>query len=31
MPHPERNSVKTLGNGDGLEILLSIRRALENE
>nr|WP_280998540.1 phosphoribosylformylglycinamidine synthase subunit PurQ [Marinitoga aeolica] len=31
MPHPERNSLKTLGNGDGLEILLSIRRALENE
>ncbi|QTA38304.1 phosphoribosylformylglycinamidine synthase subunit PurQ [Thermosipho ferrireducens] len=31
MPHPERNSVKLLGNGDGLEILLSIRRFLENE
>ncbi|WP_459995417.1 phosphoribosylformylglycinamidine synthase subunit PurQ [Marinitoga arctica] len=31
MPHPERNSVKLLGNGDGLEILLSIRRSLENE
>ncbi|WP_072865527.1 phosphoribosylformylglycinamidine synthase subunit PurQ [Marinitoga hydrogenitolerans] len=31
MPHPERNSVKTFGNGDGLEILMSIRRSLENE
>ncbi|KLO21956.1 phosphoribosylformylglycinamidine synthase [Marinitoga sp. 1197] len=31
MPHPERNSLKILGNGDGLEILLSIRRSLENE
>lgn len=30
MPHPERNSVKLLGNGDGLQILLSIRRYIEN-
>ncbi|AEX84825.1 phosphoribosylformylglycinamidine synthase I [Marinitoga piezophila KA3] len=30
MPHPERNSVRTLGNGDGLEILLSIRRSIED-
>jgi phosphoribosylformylglycinamidine synthase I len=31
MPHPERNSIQLLGNGDGLEILLSIRRYLEND
>ncbi len=31
MPHPERNVVKLLGNGDGALILLSIRRFLENE
>jgi phosphoribosylformylglycinamidine synthase len=31
MPHPERNAVKLLGNGDGASILLSIRRFLENE
>ena len=31
MPHPERNSIKLLGNGDGMEILLSIRRYLESE
>ncbi|WP_165145402.1 phosphoribosylformylglycinamidine synthase subunit PurQ [Marinitoga sp. 38H-ov] len=31
MPHPERNSVNLLGNGDGREILLSIRRSIENE
>lgn len=31
MPHPERNAVKLLGNGDGALILLSIRRFLENE
>ncbi|WP_190616131.1 phosphoribosylformylglycinamidine synthase subunit PurQ [Tepiditoga spiralis] len=30
MPHPERNSVKTLGNGDGAYIFLSIRRYLED-
>lgn len=31
MPHPERNVIKLLGNGDGALILLSIRRFLENE
>ncbi|MDN5342082.1 phosphoribosylformylglycinamidine synthase subunit PurQ [Oceanotoga sp. DSM 15011] len=30
MPHPERNTVKLLGNGDGAYIFLSIRRHLEN-
>ncbi len=28
MPHPERNSIPLLGNSDGLEILLSVRRYL---